>query len=205
MLFEVRDLSLRRGELRLTDLALRVSGAERVALVGRSGSGKTSVLRALAWLDAPEAGELELNGCSPPELGAPTWRRQVSYVAQRASFFGGTVAEELARPFGYALSDRAFPREEAEERLQALGLEGAMDRPIRTLSEGERQRVSLVRALLVEPAILLLDEPTSALDIASRDAVEASLEGRALVLVSHDPEQRERLDARPIYLEKHRD
>ena len=122
-----------------------------------------------------------------------------SYVAQRAAFFGGTVEEELARPFAYrSAGDAAFDAAEAEATLARLGLSGALARPVSELSEGERQRVALTRALLLRPAVLLLDEPTSALDAATRDSVDAELEGRTLVLVTHDDAWREQLGAAPI-------
>lgn len=201
---EVRALAVGRGGRRLLEgLSFTLAAGERVALVGPSGVGKTTALRAIALLDDPLAGELRLDGRTPAELGVPRWRRRVTLLAQRAWFFGGTVAEELARPFAYRAAERPFDADEARQRLAALGLAGAWDRPVDELSEGERQRVALVRALSVRPDVLLLDEPTSALDPDATAAAEALLgrrEDLSLVLVSHREAQRARLGARPVEL-----
>ncbi|HHH29514.1 MAG TPA: ATP-binding cassette domain-containing protein, partial [Polyangiaceae bacterium] len=156
----------------------------RVGLSGPSGSGKSTTLRALAMLDAPLEGEVTLGGQRPAQIGYPSWRRRVLYVSQRASFFGGTVLEELERPFGFATAAQPFDRGRALEALETLGLSTKQDAPSGELSEGERQRVSLVRAVLLDPDVLLLDEPTSALDSAAAKRAEAWLDaGRASVLL----------------------
>jgi len=199
----VRELAAGpRGRALLRGLSFSVGPGERVALAGPSGIGKTTVLRALSLLDDPLEGELSLDGQTPDALGVVRWRRRVVLVSQRAVFFGGTVAEELARPFTYAASDAPFDRERARALLAALELPSAWERPAAELSEGERQRVALVRALALRPSVLLLDEPTSALDPASIEKVEALLaeSEAAIVLVSHAAQQRERMGARAIEL-----
>lgn len=186
----------------LRGLSFSLGRGERVALVGPSGVGKTTALRALCLLDDPIEGELSLDGEAPEALGVVRWRRRVLLVSQRSVFFGGTVAEELGRPFSYASSEGPFEPDAARAMLAELELEGTWERPVAELSEGERQRVAIVRALGVRPAVLLLDEPTSALDPASVARVERLLarSTAALVLVSHDAEQRERLRAPAIDL-----
>ncbi|HBQ15743.1 MAG TPA: hypothetical protein DEF51_33005 [Myxococcales bacterium] len=204
MTFSVTDLVVGRGDAALVrGLSFSLDRGERVALVGPSGVGKTTALRAMAWLDDPLGGSLALDGQTPMSMGAPAWRRRVLLVAQRATFFGGCVREELARPFGYRSATGAFDADAARSQLDALGLAHKWDAPCEQLSEGERQRVALARALLLEPAVLLLDEPTSALDEASAERVEAQLTDRTFVIVSHQAAQRERLRARPIVLEPH--
>ncbi len=202
--FAVRELSAGRGGRPLiSGLSFELGPAGRVALVGRSGSGKTTVLRALAVLDDPIDGQVTLDGAGPDEVGIVRWRRRVALVAQRAAFFGDTVGAELARPFTYASADRPFDARRARALLERLGLADAWDRPAHELSEGERQRVALARALGLEPDVLLLDEPTSALDPESVARVEAVLEDvrAAIVLVTHAAAQRERLGAEEIALE----
>jgi ABC-type iron transport system FetAB ATPase subunit len=210
MTFEVRDLAVGhvgpegRGHARalLRGLSFTVGSGERVALVGPSGAGKTTVLRALALLDDPLEGTLALDGRSPEAHGVVRWRRRVVLVAQRAVFFGGTVADELARPFTYASAERPFDAAWARAHLAEVGLERAWERPVERLSEGERQRVAFVRALALRPSVLLLDEPTSALDPVSTEKVEALLAGAdvAIVLVTHHEAQRERLHAKTVDL-----
>jgi len=184
-------------------LTLDVEPGRCLAVVGPSGCGKTTLLRLLAWLDAPLAGELTLGGESPGAMGFPRWRRRVVYVAQRATFFGDAVSDELARPFAYATADAAFDADAAREALEAVGLASKWDATSDALSEGERQRLAVVRAGLLAPAALLLDEPTSALDDATAERVERWLTGLgcALVLVSHDAAQRERLADAVLELE----
>ncbi|MDQ3034160.1 MAG: ATP-binding cassette domain-containing protein [Myxococcota bacterium] len=208
--FSARDLSVGHpGAAPLVvGLHLELDDGARVALVGPSGAGKTTLLRALALLSDPLAGELELDGRAPHAHGIPSWRRRVVLCAQRPTFFGGRVGDELARAFGYRASSRPFEPDEARALLSRVRLGDAWEREAETLSEGERQRVALVRALLVEPRVLLLDEPTSALDPDATRAVEALLDersrahGLALVVVSHDEAQRDRLSARAIQLKR---
>lgn len=204
MSFVVHELAAGpRGTAIVRGLSFALRAGECVALAGRSGSGKTTVLRALAMLDDPLAGELTLDGRTPDEMGIPRWRRRVVLVAQRAVFFGGTVAQELARPFTYATREAPFDAEHARAMLAELGLEHVWNRPAAELSEGEQQRVALVRALGVEPSVLLLDEPTSALDPDAVERAEALLarSRAAIVLVTHSAAQRQRLAAHVLDLE----
>ena len=184
-------------------LTLEVEPGRRLAVVGPSGCGKTTLLRALAWLDAPLAGALTLGGAAPRAVGFPQWRRRVIYVAQRATFFGDPVADELARPFAYRAASAAFDAGAARDALEAVGLAPKWEAASDTLSEGERQRLALVRAGLLGPDVLLLDEPTSALDEATASRVEEWLGalGCAVVLVSHDAAQRARLADETLTLE----
>ena len=202
-MFVVDGLAVGRGERPLLEgLSFELDRGDRVALVGPSGVGKTTALRGMALLDEPFAGRMTLDGESPDAMGIPRWRRRVLLVSQRVAFFGGRVREELARPWGYRAAAGAFPEDAAKEALARLGLDGKWDAPSDELSEGQMQRVALVRALLLEPDVLLLDEPTSALDPDATDTVEAMLSDgeAAVVLVTHQAAQRERLGARTLDL-----
>jgi len=204
----VRELSLRAydGRALLEAVCLEVPAAGAVRLRGRSGLGKTTLLRALAALH-PATGQLALGEETPDSLGRPRWRRRVTLVAQRPRLFGGDVAANLERPYGYRSAESAFDRERAVAMLASLDLpEDVMSREARSLSVGEQQRVCLVRGLLHRPAFALLDEPTSALDDESRSRVHALLArereaGVGLVLVSHEDDP---LGAEPIDLESFR-
>ena len=165
------------------DVAVR-PGAP-VALVGRSGSGKSSLMRAIVDLDLSE-GEVLLNGVSRAETSAPLWRRRVIYIPAAPGWWGERVSDHLDGPDSRGI--RA-----------ALGLEHLpADQPIDRLSTGERQRLALALGLAREPEALLLDEPTAALDETSRDQVERLLDpmiaaGLVLMMATHDPEQARRL------------
>lgn len=184
-LFEPLDVAIPRGRL--------------VALRGPSGSGKTSLLRVLAGLADPAGGEVTLDGKAPGQVGWPLWRRRACLVTQRPVLLDGPLRASLARPFSYATATGPFPAARAEELLRRLGLEpSTLERAAASLSEGEKQRAALVRALLIEPPVLLLDEPTSALDPESTRRVEELLregarEGRwGALIVTHSLEQAER-------------
>ncbi|MCG8421932.1 MAG: ATP-binding cassette domain-containing protein [Proteobacteria bacterium] len=202
--FEACSLDIAVADRKLlsgVDLALRAG--DRVALVGPSGAGKTTLLRVLACLADATAGELRLDGQQPAEVGYPRWRRQVTYVTQRPMLLPGSVEDNLRRPFAYATATGPYPEALAVDWLARLGLVGVLERPARELSEGEQQRVALIRALLVKPRVLLLDEPTSALDSQATAFVEAVLvdcaeSGAAILMVTHAAQQVARLCTRTI-------
>ncbi|MBX3268772.1 MAG: ATP-binding cassette domain-containing protein [Sandaracinaceae bacterium] len=202
-MFEARDLTVGYGGAAIVrGLSLALAAGERATLTGPSGSGKTTALRALAALDPPIEGAITLDGRAPAAHGYPEWRRRVVYVAQRATLFGGTLEDELARPFRYRSARAPFERAAARAALDAVGVAHALDADASHLSEGERQRLALVRAVLVAPDVLLLDEPTSALDADTTRAVEAWLGALspAILWVTHDPAQRDRVAQRSLHL-----
>lgn len=157
---------------------------------GPSGSGKSLFLRMIADLD-PNDGEASVGGVSRSSLAAPAWRARVPYVAAESGWWRDGVAEH------FAPERRATARALAER----LGLtDGQFDGAVRRLSTGERQRLAIVRALVLDPPVLLLDEPTGPLDPDSTAGVEAVLRERlaaetAVLMVSHDAAQAQRLGA----------
>jgi ABC-type iron transport system FetAB ATPase subunit len=159
-----------------------------LAITGASGSGKSLLLRMIADLD-PNEGQVMLGDLDRAACAAPTWRSRVTYVAADAGWWGETVSEHFA-------SDH-LPA--AKVLAQRLGLKPELfDGMVSRLSTGEKQRLSLIRALVKAPAALLLDEPTSALDKESVARLEDVLKerlasGLTLVLVTHDPAQAQRL------------
>ena len=171
--------------------ALDVADGECVAIAGASGAGKSRLLRALADLD-PCDGDVRVDGQGWRDMSAPDWRRQVSYVAAEPAWWSSRV-------------DHHFDDIAAlNQGLERLGLDAHFAQaPLAELSTGERQRLSLLRALSRHPRVLLLDEPTSALDSDARDAVEAVLteqlaSGASALLVTHDVAQAERLASRTL-------
>jgi putative ABC transport system ATP-binding protein len=195
MLFELRQVSLRRGDRRVLDAVSAAIPAGAAAIVGPSGSGKSTLLRLLNRLADPESGTIAYRGRPLAEYDPLELRREVSLVPQLPALLEGTVESNLR----YA-ADLAGKELDAERCLRLAGLDpGFAERDVAKLSVGEQQRAMLARALVQQPAVLLLDEPTSALDHAARDAIETTLaELRreldiSLVLVSHDPEQARRL------------
>jgi ABC-type iron transport system FetAB ATPase subunit len=167
---------------------LELGSGACTAITGPSGSGKSLFLRMIADLD-PNQGQVWLNGRERASLPAPEWRRQASYVSTESGWWADVVIEHFA----------ASGRSEVAALAARLGLRAdVLDAPVAQLSTGEKQRLSLVRALLPSPPVLLLDEPTGPLDEQSVIRVEALLHermatGTSILLVTHDPNQAERL------------
>ena len=203
---DVADRPLLRG------VQLRVAAGDAVALAGRSGLGKSTLLRALVGLHPIVAGTIALHRGADGNLETvvparwPAIRREMQLVAQRPIVVAGSVRDNLALAFGLRADARAFDIAGARAMLDALGLDDvAMDTEARGLSEGQRQRLALAWALLVSPRLLLLDEPSSALDVVARDRVIAALgrfraDGGAVVVVSHDPSLLTALGAQTLAL-----
>jgi ABC-type phosphate transport system ATPase subunit len=172
------------------------------AVVGPSGSGKSTLLRTMNRLIEPTAGEVYLDGEPTSAMDPLELRRRVGMVFQLPALFGATVEEAVL--YGARLAGRSA---DAGRLLEMAGLDASFrDKAPQSLSVGEQQRVSLARALALEPEALLMDEPTSALDQAARRRIEdlvrelnASL-GLTIVFVSHDLGQVERVADYVIFL-----
>ena len=175
---------------------LTVAAGACAAISGPSGAGKSLLLRMIADLD-PSQGEVRLGGLRRDAVPAPAWRACVMHLAAESGWW----AERVDAHFPPATLTRAA------DLAGRLALpENVLQRSIPTLSTGERQRLALVRALVRDPACLLLDEPTSALDPDAVARVEALLReamaaGTTLVLVSHDAAQAARLGTHHYRLE----
>jgi putative ABC transport system ATP-binding protein len=206
MLFELREVSLRRGDRRVLDSVSTAIPPGAAAIVGPSGSGKSTLLRLLNRLADPDSGTIAYRDRPLTSYDPLALRREVALVPQLPALLEGTVESNLR----YA-ADLAGKELDAERCLRLAGLDADFaERDVAKLSVGEQQRAMLARALAQQPGVLLLDEPTSALDHAARDAIEATLaELRreldiSLVLVSHDPEQARRLAEWALRLERGR-
>jgi len=200
VVLDARGITLRRGAREvLRGVDLRVGRGELVALMGLSGGGKTTFLRAVAGLEAFDAGTLSVDGVSLQPGGPPsarvlkTLRRKVGMVFQFHHLFEHMTAVHnvwLAPVHVYGV-----PRHEAERRalalLEQMGVGARAQALPRELSGGEAQRVAIARALAVDPPLLLMDEPTASLDPARRDELGDTLErltqsGRTLLAATHD-------------------
>lgn len=172
--------------LHVGPLNLRVPGGSCLALVGRSGSGKSVALRMMADL-VPHAGTCRLDGVAASDVPARQWRTWIRYVAAEAGWWAPRVDQHFRNPSGLG---KSLARLRLEPKL--------LTAPPAHLSTGERQRLAFLRALEGGPRVLLLDEPTAALDaeavLAVEDMVKEHMErGGAAIMTSHDPAQLERL------------
>jgi ABC-type methionine transport system ATPase subunit len=157
------------GEVILRDLDWEVDEGAIAVVVGPSGAGKSRLLRLINRLDEPSAGELDILGRPQVEWEVGALRRAIGWVPQRPSLADGTGADNLDLPVRLGLvADRS-----GVGRAAAIaGLDDALlARPVTQLSGGERHRVALARALVLEPRVLLLDEPSSALHGAAAAGV----------------------------------
>lgn len=192
----------------IRDVSFTVNYGDRLGILGASGAGKTVLLRALAMLDPLDAGEIHWNGQAVRGDAVPAYRTQVIYLHQRPALFDGSVEDNLRYPFTLkAQHATEFDRRRAIDLLGPLGRDDAfLGKASRDLSGGEAQIVAFVRAMQLEPAVLLLDESTASLDPATAQSVEAALDRwltakagqRALVWVSHDREQTLRMTTRRL-------
>jgi ABC-type Fe3+/spermidine/putrescine transport system ATPase subunit len=185
--------------------ALDVAAGERLAVLGPNGSGKTTLLRLLAGVTAPTAGTVLIDGV-PTTAGGLALRRRTAYATQRPGLLTTTVRRNVELPLRWRRLPRRRRREAAEAALGRLGVAELAERPAVALSGGEAQRVSLARALALEPELLLLDEPAAGLDADSRAAfladAERALDDRAttVVHVSHRADEALRLADRVAVL-----
>jgi ABC-type sulfate/molybdate transport systems ATPase subunit len=184
---------------------LDLEPGERLAVLGPNGAGKTTLLRLIAGLEHPTSGTLEVDGV-PGEAADAEHRRRIGYATQRPGLLSTTVRKNVELPLRWRGMSRAQRRVTALSSLERLGVAHLAERPAFALSGGEAQRVSLARALAVNPAVLLLDEPAAGLDAQARqsflDDLDTALADRAttVVHVSHRAEEALRLADRVAVL-----
>lgn len=164
-MIEIRDLLIQRGGRDVLQAdSLDIQRGETLAVVGPNGSGKSTLLLALAHLLRPARGEIRFDGKSVRQWNDIDYRRKISFVFQAPLLMDMTVEQNV----GLGLKFRGVSKEETRRQvgrwIQALGIESLAKRRASQLSGGEAQRVSLARAFVLEPELLLLDEPFAALD-----------------------------------------
>ena len=171
---------------------------ELLVVIGRSGSGKSSLLRCVNRLDDIESGAILLDGADISALPVTELRRKVGMLFQKSTAFEGSVAENIA--YGARLQGQSLTREAVMRLMKQASLETELaDETASKLSGGQEQRLALARALALEPSLLLLDEPTSALDPIATSRVEDALmklraaTGLTMIWVSHSIEQARRV------------
>ena len=195
---DVRDVTVSRGRHTvIDDVTFSAQRGELVALIGVSGSGKTSLLRSIAGLDPIDSGSIEVDG-SRIMAGQRATRSAAQTLSVGIVFQFHHLFSHLSALDNVALAPvHALGRSAAEVRQQSmhlldrLGVGRRAEAKPHELSGGEAQRVAIARALAVEPKVLLMDEPTASLDRARREDLAATLtqlarEGRTVIVATHD-------------------
>jgi len=202
-MIQIRNLLIKRnGRNTLEVDALDISRGETLTVVGPNGAGKSTLLLALAHLLKPASGDILFDGKSVSSWNDLEYRRKISYVFQAPLLMDMSVEQNV----GLGLKFRGVSKEETQERvgkwIKAMGIESLSKRRAGELSGGEAQRVSLARAFVLEPELLLLDEPFSALDPPTRVKLQDDLiailgrDHRTAVFVTHNLNEAAKLSHR---------
>ena len=193
------------GAYVLRSLSFTISKSDRIAIVGASGSGKTSLLRLLNRLADPLEGKLYFDGTPFSQIPAIALRQQIMLVSQEPKLLGMTVQEAIQ----YPLKLKALPPREIELRvnewLDRLRIPREwLDRTELQMSVGERQWVAIARALVCQPPVLLLDEPTASLDVGRQDHLLSILAAlpQTVLIASHQLEFAAQVSQRVLHLQR---
>lgn len=193
----------------LKDVSFSVQEGQRLAVVGPSGSGKTLLLRSLALLAPVDAGDIRWWGKPVRGNIIPGYRSRIVYLHQQPALMEGTVEENLRLPFSlHVHRDKVFEPDRIVALLSSLGRNATfLSKQQRDLSGGEAQLTALLRAMQLDPDVLLLDEPTAALDPAATDMVEMLVSNwcdqknrRGTIWVTHDHQQAQRVSTRVLHI-----
>ncbi len=201
-LIEIRNLSKKHGPKEiLKNVNMTVNSGETFALIGPTGTGKTTLLRLLDLLDTPSAGKIYFDGqdtAAPAKIRLKI-RRRMGFVLQKPVAFNMTVYENIACGLKWHGRDKHATQRRVDEVLEMVDMIAYKDRNAKTLSGGEMQRVAIARAIAVEPELLLLDEPTANLDPASITKIEELISNirqrnvTAIIMATHDMVHGQRL------------
>ena len=190
----------------LDRVSFSVQGGNTLVLLGANGAGKTTLMRIIAGLEKPDGGKVVFNDKSMTE---EEMRQTSTLVFQKTVMFSRSVYDNLA----FGLRIRKIPeldiKRRIEEALQTVGLTGFEKRKAKKTSGGEQQRISLARAMLLDPKILLLDEPTANLDPNSSRIIERTIDSRKnaeeiIIMATHNLGQAKRLADQIAYMHEGR-
>lgn len=194
------------GRKIIDDISFELAENDYVALIGSSGSGKSTFLKILADLTAPDEGELYYKSKKYASYEPTKLRRELMLCFQEPYLFRDTVADNLEFP--YKLRKLKPDQAKIKELMAELALpESFYTKEVADLSGGEKQRIALVRSLIFEPSVLLLDEVTSALDPENKKSVESAVakqhrKGAAIIRITHDHEEAKKNASRIVEMSR---
>jgi putative ABC transport system ATP-binding protein len=191
------------AEVRALDgVSIAIERGDFVAIIGASGSGKSTMMNIIGCLDAPTSGSYLLDGINTLELDeyqqAQIRNRKIGFIFQNFNLIPRTKAvDNVAMPLAYARVSRQERHARALEMLDAVGLASRADHRPSQLSGGQQQRVAIARALVTNPVLLLADEPTGALDSRSSEEILDLFDrlhdsGRTIIMITHEMDVAER-------------
>ena len=190
-------------------VSLSIARGEFVAIMGTSGSGKSTFMNLVGCLDVPSAGSLKLDGSDTSTLSsdalADIRNQKIGFVFQQFNLLNRTTAlDNVAVPLIYAGLGSRERRERARETLVSMGLENRLDHTPAKLSGGQQQRVAIARALVTKPLMLLADEPTGALDTQTSEDIMGIFQslndqGITIILVTHEADIAEYAQRRILF------
>lgn len=194
----------------LKDISLEIEQGEKVVIVGPSGSGKSTLLRCINLLETPSSGEISFQGTviTDPACDINLLRRQIGMVFQHFNLFPhlSVIQNITLAPIKLRLMSAEQAREKAVSLLKRIGLAEKADAYPAQLSGGQKQRIAIVRALAMNPQVMLFDEPTSALDPEMVGEVlevmkELAHEGMTMVVVTHEMGFAREVGTRVLFME----
>lgn len=211
-MIEVRNISKIYGKKKnrfraLKDVSFKIENGSSVAIIGKSGSGKSTLIHAMSGLDAPEKGEVLMDGVnilSMNQKKIDKFRsKKMGFIFQSFFVQGNETCFENVSLLLEIAEEPIFRRKEIiENALKAVGLEDKIKTPARDLSGGQKQRLAIARAIVNSPEIIFADEPTGNLDSATSEKIEKLLfeynkkSGATLFIITHDEELAEKCDIR---------